>query len=338
MKAVVTQAPFTVLYQDVPEPDIPEGFALIRVIETGICGGDIHVYTGNHPYGQYPSIQGHEFVGIVEQVPENARGIASGDRVVGEILLPCGKCYPCRHKKPNCCAELKLVGLHTPGSFAQRVAVPVQNLHAVPEGMPDDVAVLVEPYAIGHHAIARSGITADETALVIGCGTIGLTIIDLLSAMGVRVLAADLSSFRQRKAEEMGADVVIDSAQEDLHKRVMELTMGEGAGVVYEATGSSRIMGQTESLVAAGGTITIVGLTNDSVSFSGLNFTKREMSIHGSRNSCGDFAPVIEDLASGKLHPQSLLTRKFRLADAAEALDYTVRHLGEEGKVVFTIN
>ena len=291
-------------------------------------------YDGSHPYCNYPQIYGHEVAGVVETLPEGTEGLKKGDLVVTEILLACGKCYPCRHGKPNCCVDLKVIGAHTQGGFAEYAVFPAANLHKVPGNLTLDDAVLVEPYTIGYHCVERSEIQPEETALVVGVGAIGLTVVDILKAKGCRVIAADLSEFRRNKARTMGADETIDPGSEDLRGRVLELTQGEGAGVVFEATGVSKVMSMTEDLVAAGGTIVIVGLTNDKVCFTGINFTKREMTIKGSRNSVGAFEPVLKLMSEGKLHQKELLTKKFPFDQAVEAFAYTVKNIATEGKVV----
>lgn len=337
MKAVIFHNPRDISVEEVPIPKLQEGQALLRVIQAGICGGDIHFYDGTQPYANYPQTYGHEMVGIVEEINGDPMGFQKGDRVVSEILIPCGKCYPCRHGKPNCCTDLKLVGVHTPGAFAQYVAVPIKNLHHVPAKLTDDDAVLVEPYGIGYHAVDRSGICAGETALVLGTGTIGLTIIDVLKSRGVNVIAADLAEFRLEKAKLVGADVIIDSSKQPLRDTVLELTNGEGAGFVFDATGSAKMMGFTEELVAAAGTITLIGLTNDKVQYTGLNFTKREMNIHGSRNSVNAFDPLLDLMAADKLHQQVLITHKFSIDDATEEFRYVYDHQATQVKAVMVM-
>jgi L-gulonate 5-dehydrogenase len=339
MKAIVFHAPKMISIEDVPIPEIKGNEALIKVVQVGICGGDIHFYDGSQPYANYPQIYGHEVVGRIEKLPEDAGcDFKIGDLVVAEILSPCGTCYPCRHGKPNCCANLKVIGAHTQGAFAEFAVYPINNLHKVPDNVSIDAAVLTEPYTIGYHCVERSEIVSGETALVIGAGAIGLTIVDILKTRGVHVVAADLSEYRLGKALGMGADVVINSSKEDLMARVMELTNGEGAGVVFEATGVSSIMSMTQDLVAAGGVIVIVGLTTKDVSFHGLNFTKREMTIHGSRNSVGAFGPVLRLMSEGKLHEKELLTRKIAFDDAVEGFRYVADNLATEGKVVIVVN
>lgn len=332
MKAAVFSAPFNISVKEVADPQPAPGEALIKVKATGICGGDLHFYDGTHPYTNYPRIYGHEFTGVVESLPAETAGLSVGDRVVIEPLLPCGHCYPCRKGKYNCCVNLKVIGVHTDGGFAEYVAVPVKRLHKLPAAMPFEVAVIIEPYSIGAQCVKRAEVAPDETVLVIGAGAIGLTIIDLAKAIGARVIAVDTAPFRIDTARKLGADVVIDASRENLNERVLTLTDGEGAGIVIDATGSSKVMENTENLVAAGGIITIVGLTNDKVAFTGINFTKREMTIKGSRNSANIFPSLIDAFKQGNLHPNIFLTHKFSFDRITEAFDFTYNNLKDVAK------
>jgi L-gulonate 5-dehydrogenase len=332
MKALVFENKFNAAVRDVPKPPIEKDQALLKILGCGVCGGDIHFYGGTHPYSHYPQINGHEAVGIVEELPKGCADFSIGDRVVPEILIPCGKCYPCRHEKPNCCSNLKVFGIHVSGGFAEYAAISVKNLHKVPDNLSLDEAILTEPYSIAHHVVARSGITSDETALVIGAGTIGLTVSDILKTRGVRVIAADISEFRLEKARAVGADITVNSAERDLMKEVMKHTDGEGAGFVFEATGVPKVMESTIDLVSAGGVVMIVGLTNEAVSFSGKKITGKELTIKGSRNAHRDFGPVLELMSSGRLHQSTLLTRKISIGDSAIEIERLYRDASNEIK------
>ena len=338
MKAIVFRGPRDIAVEDVKIPQINDGEALIEVFQVGICGGDLHFYDGSQPYANYPQIYGHEAVGRIAKLPPAYDGIYKlGDMVVPEILLPCGKCYPCRHGKFNCCVNLKVIGAHTPGAFAEYAVYPIANLHKIPSSLSMDSAATIEPYSIGYHCIERSGITDGETALVLGAGAIGLTIVDILKTKKVNVISSDLSEFRINMAKKMGADHIINSGKENLLERVLTITNREGAGFVFEATGVPGVMSMTEELVAAGGTIVIVGLTTSKVEFTGLNFTKREMNILGSRNSTNAFEPVIKLMAEKKLHQDILLTKKFPISNAVEEFKYLCDNSANEGKVAITM-
>ncbi|MGI6084461.1 MAG: zinc-binding alcohol dehydrogenase family protein [Acetivibrionales bacterium] len=301
-----------------PEPK--EGQALVKVIQAGICGGEVHYYDGTSPYCNYPQIYGHEMVGEVVKVMGES-DLKPGDIITAEILLPCGTCYACRHGKINCCINMKVIGAQTQGAFAEYIVYPIKNLHKIPPELSIDDAVLVEPYSIGYHVVKRSQIQSGDTALVFGTGTIGLTIIDVLKSKGISVIAVDISDKRLEKAISIGADHTINARTENALEKVLELTGGDGAGTVFEATGNAKVISDTINYVAAGGVIVIAGITGSTVEFNGLLITRKELSILGSRNAAGDFEPVIQLMKEGRLNQRKLITGKFPMDQAAKAFE-----------------
>lgn len=317
MKALVFDAPGQLRVTDTPlrSPDAHE--VVVRVGATGICAGDLYIYQGKNPYVAYPAIGGHEIAGVVEQTGADVRAFRPGDRVVVEPFIGCGHCYPCRVGKPNCCANLRILGVHQPGGFAECVTAPADRLHRVPDGLPLAAACLAEPLAIGVQACRRGQLAAGELALVLGCGPIGLAIIEVAKAHGARPVAVDLDAGRLALARRLGAETI--AAGPDAVADVLRLTDGEGAPVVLEATGNVHAMQQTFDYVAAGGRVVIVGLVKRgvAVAFPGLDFTRKEVTLVGSRASVNCFPEALALLASGRTQLPAL-AREFPLWDAPE--------------------
>ncbi len=337
MKAAILYAPFDMRLEETPAPSPAAGEVLIEVKAAGICGGDLHFFTGHHPYRNYPRIHGHELAGRVAEVGAGVTGLARGGRVVLEPMLPCRHCYPCGIGRYNCCENLRVVGAHVDGAFAQYLAADAEFVHRVPDSIPDHHAAAIEPYTIAAHCLNRAGARAGEKILVLGCGAIGLCIVDLAKCLGAEVIAADLSRYRLDIAGRMGADRLLLSSECDLEKAVAGMTGGSGVPVVMEATGSTRVMEMTQRLVACAGRVVIVGLTNDNVSFAGINFTKREMSVLGSRNSVGDFPGVIGKMAAGKLHPAELVTHRRPFDRIVETMREAAEDNSAMGKIVLEL-
>ena len=334
MKCVVLHGPHDLRMEEHPIPEINEGEVLIKVKAAGICGGDIHFYNGTHPYCNYPRIHGHELAGVVEKTSNGVTNVVPGDHVVVEPLVYCGECYPCRIGKYNCCTNLKVIGAHIDGGFAEYIKVPAHLVHKIPPDMPLALAATCEPYSIGYHSTRRAQVTPSDKVLVLGAGAIGLTAIDFAKIVGAQVYIAEVSPFRQGMAKKFGADVIIDPLKNDTAEKILDLTGGEGVGVVIEATGVAKVMESCENLVAAGGRIVIAGLTNEKVAFTGINFTKREMTVIGTRNSAGEFPAVINAIASGQTHSEVLITKRFPFSDMLEAIEYTSLNIANEGKVI----
>lgn len=308
MKAVVFQAPGEVTVTEAPRPNPGPHEVRVEVGATGLCAGDLYIFFGRNPYAAYPIIGGHEIAGVVAAVGAEVTAVRPGERVVVEPFIGCGKCYPCRVGKPNCCAHLRILGVHQPGGFAESLVAPVDRLHRVPAGLPLAHACLAEPLAIGVQACRRGQVKAGERVLVLGCGPIGLAIIEVALALGARPVAADLDARRLALAGEVGATTV--PAGDALLEQALALTGGEGMPVVVEATGSAAVMEQTIDLVAAGGRIVIVGLVKRGVGVTlpGLDITRKEVTLVGSRASTGCFPEALALLAAGRSRLPALAT------------------------------
>jgi 2-desacetyl-2-hydroxyethyl bacteriochlorophyllide A dehydrogenase len=301
MKAAIMKAPYEMEIGSWETPKPGPGEALVSVAATGICAGDMYFYLGKNPYAVYPQICGHEIAGTVAEVGPGETGFQPGDRVVVEPFIGCGECYPCRIGKPNCCMKLTILGIHEPGGFAEYLTAPVRNLHRIPDGLTSAFASFAEPVAIGVQSCRRGEVSERDAVLILGCGPIGLAILEVAKARGARIFATDAIPARLETAKEFGAETLPAGA--DLLPAVLERTGGEGMPVVMEATGDVKAMESTVDLVAAGGRIVIVGLVKQGlgVTLPGLDFTRKEMTIVGSRASTNCFPESLELLANGSI-------------------------------------
>lgn len=319
MRAAVLNGPRDLAILDRPTPVADAGDVVIKVTAAGVCAGDLYLYEGRNPYATYPRVCGHEIAGEVAAVTGDAGSLRPGQAVVVEPFIGCGRCYPCSLGKSNCCARLTILGVNRDGGFAEFLTAPARNVHPIPAGMDTALAALAEPVAIGVQACRRGHITGDDLVLVLGCGPIGLAIVEVARAKGARVLAVDLVEEKLAAAASMGATTFM--AGDDLAERVLAETGGEGAPVVVEATGNPRAMSDTLKLVASGGRIVIVGLVKAGVevSFQGLDLTRKEPTILGSRASVDCFPEALELLASGRMVLPTLV-RQLSMWDAAAIL------------------
>lgn len=315
MRALMFHAPLTAAMADAPQPVPGPGEVLVQVTAAGLCAGDLYIYTGRNPYVSYPRIGCHEIAGRVAAHGPGAEGPPVGTRVVVDPFVGCGHCYPCRIGKRNCCANLTIIGVHREGGFADFMTAPVRNLNLIPDGLDDFHASFAEPVAIGIQGCRRGMVTAGDSVLVLGAGPIGLAIVEVARAIGATVYATDLSDERLAIAADLGAIPI--PGGEGLLTRVMAITNGEGMPVVMEATGAVSAIEQTIELVAAGGRIVILGLVKKGtgVTWPGLDFTRKEVTILGSRASLDCFPAALSLLASGNIRYPDIATR-FALTDA----------------------
>jgi L-gulonate 5-dehydrogenase len=316
MKALILGAPTNMRVGEWSKPVAGQGEIVVHVVATGVCAGDLLIYRGNNPYASYPIVAGHEVAGIIAEVGKEVTGFAVGEQVVIEPFISCGKCYPCRVGKNNCCANLQIIGVHQAGGFAEYVKAPAKNIHKIPDGLSLEYASFAEPVAIAVQA-CRRGEVASEYVLILGCGPIGLALIEVAKARGAYVVAVDVLEDRLALAKELGAETLV--SDDTLLSTILEQTNGEGAPIVIEATGNLKVMEATVDLVAAGGRIVIIGLgkRGQSVSFPALDFTRKEMTMLGSRTSVNCFPEALELLASGNIHYPKVAT-SFSMWEAPE--------------------
>jgi L-gulonate 5-dehydrogenase len=308
MKAAIFDAPQKMRVGDWETPKPGPEEVLVAVKAAGICAGDMYIYQGKNPYAAYPIIGGHEICGSVAEVGANVPSLKVGQLIVVEPFVGCGTCYPCRTGKSNCCANLKIIGVHQPGGYADLVVAPATHIHVVPPGLSPTWASFTEPVAIGLQACRRGEVIAGEYILILGAGPIGLALIEVAKARGAKPVVTDVLDSRLEFARSLGVETL--KADKKLLKNVLEQTNGEGAPVVIEATGDAKAMESTVNLVAAGGRIVILGLVKRGslVRFPGLDFTRKEMTIVGSRASVDCFPESLQLLASGKIHYPKVAT------------------------------
>jgi 2-desacetyl-2-hydroxyethyl bacteriochlorophyllide A dehydrogenase len=308
MRAAIMHAPHAMSVGSWETPHAAAGEILVSVAAAGICAGDMYFYLGKNPYAVYPQICGHEIAGVVAALGEGVTDPAVGTPVVVEPFLGCGHCYPCRVGKSNCCDNLRIIGVHQPGGYADSVVAPATHIHTVPVGLDLFTATFAEPVAIGVQACRRGNVQAGEDVLILGCGPIGLALVEVVLARGAHPIVTDVLPERLATAAQLGAETL--PAGEQLLAQVLARTHGEGMPVVIEATGNPKAMEQTVDLVAAGGRIVIVGLLKQgvNVSFPGLDFTRKEITVVGSRASVNCFPEALSLLAEGKIHYPKIAT------------------------------
>lgn len=336
MRAAIMDAPFNMHIGEWATPQPGPGEVLVQVQAAGICAGDMYFYLGKNPYAVYPQVCGHEVAGVVGDVGAGVNGLAIGTPVVVEPFIGCGTCYPCRIGKPNCCANLQIIGVHRPGGYAEHMIAPASLVHKVPEGLSPLLASFAEPVAIGVQACRRGAVAGGEYVLILGCGPIGLALIEVAQERGAHVVAVDILPERLETAAQLGAQVL--PAGDGLLEAVLEQTNGEGAPVVIEATGNVKAMEQTVDLVASGGRVVIVGLVKQglNVSLPGLDFTRKEMTIIGSRASVNCFPEALRLIESGAITYPRMAT-EFGMWDAPRVFAHLAEHPASVQKGVLLI-
>ncbi|NLS02165.1 zinc-binding alcohol dehydrogenase family protein [Rhizobium sp. P32RR-XVIII] len=320
MKAVLCHRPGVLDIVERPSPGIPApGWVRLAVSHVGICGTDYHIFEGKHPFLEYPRVMGHE---ISATVLEGGDGVAipAGTPVIVNPYLSCGSCVACLKDKPNCCTNIKVLGVHTDGAFCEEITVPAGNLYPA-KGLGLEAAATVEFLAIGAHAVRRSMAPAGSRALVIGAGPIGLGAAIFSRIAGYDVTLLDTSPERLQMAAEVLGFTSGIVANNNTIGAVKTKTNGDGFDVVFDATGFGPSMEQAFNFVAHGGALVLVSVVKDDIRFSDPEFHKREMMVIGSRNATrADFEHVADSIAKGLVPVDKLITHRTTLADAPRDL------------------
>jgi 2-desacetyl-2-hydroxyethyl bacteriochlorophyllide A dehydrogenase len=322
MKALVMKKPGEMAIEEREKPIPQNDEVLLKVLQVGVCGTDLHAFEGTQPYFTYPRIVGHELAVQAVEIPSSARtavsGFKEGDIVSVLPYLRCGTCIACRSGKINCCTVLQCLGVHTDGGMQEYISLPA--FYIVPAGKvaPEDLS-LVECFSIGFHGVRRSDPRAGEAALVVGAGPIGIGVIHALKERGLKVIVLDINDKRLAYAQETArADYTVNGTKTDPVKAVADLTGGEYPPYVFDATGNAAQMMKTFDFVSNGGTIVFVGLVRADISFADPLFHQKEVTLMASRNATKeDFSNVIAGIAGGRVNTKGFITHTASMEEAA---------------------
>ena len=310
MKSLVCTKPQQFDYQQIERPEITNGNAILKVKRIGICGTDLHAFEGTQPFFNYPRILGHELACEVAEIEENS-DFKVRDAVTFIPYFSCGKCIACRNKKPNCCTDIQVFGVHIDGGMSEYISVPIQFL-VKSQGLSLDELALVEPLAIGCHGVNRANVQANEFVLVVGAGPIGLGTMEFAKIAGAKVIALDVNDLRLTFCQgKLSVDFTINALSDNVLARLQEITNNDMPTVIIDATGNLTAIENAFKYLAHGGKYILVGLQKGEISFSHPEFHKREATLMSSRNATRqDFEQVIDAMKKGLVKPTTYITHR----------------------------
>lgn len=314
MKALQLEQPRQFRYLEVPEPSAPgPGEAVVRIHRVGICGTDYSGYLGKMPFFSYPRIPGHELGVEVLEVGPDVTHLRPGDRCAVEPYLNCQRCYSCRRGHTNCCEHHQTLGVMCDGGLCERLRLPARKLHPSATLRFEQLA-LVETLAIGCHAVNRAQPQPHENVLVVGAGPIGLSVIEFVRLSGARTLVMDLNE--QRLAftrEKLGVAATLRVGDGlDPVARLAELTDGQIADVVIDATGNPSSMSAALGYCAFAGRLVYVGITAADLHFPHAPVMhRRELTLLASRNALApDFTRILRLIEEGRIDTGRWITHQ----------------------------
>jgi (R,R)-butanediol dehydrogenase / meso-butanediol dehydrogenase / diacetyl reductase len=326
MKAARFYGAGDIRIDEVPEPRVGPGQVEVTVDWCGICGTDLHEYLEGpifipaadapHPItGEtLPVVMGHEFAGVVSAVGSGVTNVSEGERVAVEPYLVCGQCAACAAGRYNICRNLGFVGLAgQQGGFAEKCVVDARWAHPLGD-LGTDVGALVEPLAVGYHAVRLSGLRPGGTAAVFGAGPIGLVTAAALKAVGAgQVISVEPAAARKAKASVAGADVVLDPTETDVPDAIRDLTGGAGADVAFECAGIDAVLASAIGSVRPGGTVVNVAIWGHEATVQMNDLVLSEVNVVGSLAYCGDHPDTIKLLSDGKVAAEQFITGRIGL-------------------------
>jgi L-iditol 2-dehydrogenase len=325
--------------QEIPSPERRPGEVRIRIERAGICGSDMAIIHGKNPFAKYPVTPGHEFSGRVADADPDS-GFREGELVTARPVLTCGQCRACLSGNHNHCADLKVLGVHVDGAYAEEIVVPEEIVKKVPGGLSADVASLAEPAAVAYHVNRRARLVPGQNVAVIGAGVIGNLIFQISKAQGAdKVLATDIVEERLPLALEVGADWAIDSKQIDPIAFTQQ-EVDEGFDVVFDLVGTEGVVEQAIQMTRPGGTIVLIAIPHQQkLAFNYKEVFRKELELVGTRvYNDTDFEDTLGLLASGKINAERLISHWIPLNQGLEAIELVQTQPATAFKVLLETN
>ncbi|MEW5827133.1 MAG: alcohol dehydrogenase catalytic domain-containing protein [Candidatus Bipolaricaulota bacterium] len=320
MRALRFDGPGEVRLVDVPVPALAGDEVLIKTTYAAVCGTDAHMLEGGFP-ARRGIVMGHEAAGVVAALGERVRHLELGQRVVTSPIIVCGQCLACRSGRYNVCQRRLHLGIEADGVFAEYYKLPGYSVFPAPKELDPKEAALVEPAAVGYHAVCRAAPTPSETVVVMGAGPIGLFLLESVAAFGCQKII--VSGHRRRRldvAKQLGAHRVVQTPDEDLRAVVMQETDGAGADLVIEAVGRPETVSESVHLARSAGRIMMVGIPGKPVAFDFLHLVRREVDLLTSDASLFAVERIHELVAKRILDARPLITHTFPFRDVVEAI------------------
>lgn len=320
MKQAIMLKPGEIIYQDVPVPAVGVGQIKVKMLKIGVCGSDIHVWHGKHPYTSYPVVQGHEISARVVETGLGVTQFKTGDLVTIQPQVVCGQCYPCTHGLYNDCLELKVMGFQTTGMASEYFVVDAVKALRLPDNMSDEHGAMIEPLAVACHAVARFGPVEGKKAVVIGGGPIGNLVAQTLKARGAdQVLLSEVSAYRLATAAKCGI-ATVNPKEKSLAEAIHDEFGPDGADVIFECIGSPATISEGVNIARKGSTVIVVGVVPEPCPINMGYVQDHELSLIGSAMyRVEDYQAAIRLVGRGLIEFDALITHRVPFSRYADA-------------------
>ncbi|MFT3984451.1 MAG: alcohol dehydrogenase catalytic domain-containing protein [Lachnospiraceae bacterium] len=335
----IMMSPKKVKFREVPKPAAGTEQVLVKMMDIGICGSDIHVYHGEHPFTSYPITQGHEVSGEIISVGADVTALKVGQKVTIEPQVYCGKCHPCRNGKYNLCEELKVMGFQTTGAASEYFAVDASKVTPIPDKMTYEEGAMIEPLAVAVHGIKQVGDVAGMNIAVIGAGPIGNLVAQVAKGMGAaKVLITDISDLRLEKAAECGIDACVNTGKKDFGEVLIQEFGPDKADIIYDCAGNNITMGQAIKYARKGSVIVLVAVFAGMAKIDLALVNDHELDIKSTmmyRHE--DYVAAIRLVSEKKVKLEPLISKVFPFVEYQKAYEYIDENRETTMKVIIKV-
>lgn len=321
MRRATMTAPGIIAITDIPDRPVPgPDEVLLRIRRIGVCGSDVHVNHGRHPFTSYPVIQGHEFAGVIELVGSNVTGLRPGTKATATPQVTCGRCAPCRRGDYHICDHLKVQGFQAPGCAQDFFVTRAERIVPLPDSFTFEQGALVEPVAVGVHATARVRAVRDRQVVVLGAGPIGNLLSQVVKAEGGQVLITDVSEHRLEIARACGIDNVSNATQEPLRDAAVRVFGPAGFDLAFDCAGAQAAIAAAVENLQKGGTLVLVAVYGEQPRVNTGLIQDRELTVTGTlMYRHADFVRAVDLIRSGEVRTAPLETAHFPLEQYGDA-------------------
>ena len=335
----VMTVPGEITFRKIAVPVLQANQVLVKIHMIGICGSDIHVYHGKHPFTKYPITQGHEVSGEIAALGQNVTDLKVGQKVTIEPQVFCGKCHPCTHGKYNLCEELKVMGFQTTGTASTYFAVDRSKVTVLPDSLTYEEGAMIEPLSVAVHAVRRFGDIRGKRVAVLGAGPIGNLVAQTAKGMGAeKVMITDISDYRLALAKQCGADVAANTRAQDFGSAMVEAFGPDKADVIYDCAGNDITMDQAIQNARKGSTIILVAVFSGPAKVDLAVLNDHELDLNTTmmyRHE--DYVTAIELLQDKKIQLQPLMSKVFPFGQYLDAYQYIDQNRETSMKILIDV-
>ncbi|MHC4636891.1 MAG: zinc-dependent alcohol dehydrogenase [Planctomycetota bacterium] len=324
MRQAVMTEPGKIEIGQAAEPKAGAGEILLRIKQIGVCGSDIHVNHGKHPFTSYPVVQGHEFSGEVVEVGEGVSGIKAGMKATARPQVVCGQCSPCKRGDYNICDVLRVEGFQAPGVAQDLFVTTSERIVPLPDSLSFTQGALVEPVSVGVHSTGRAPELKGKNVVVLGAGTIGNLVAQVVRCRGAKkILITDISAFRLEIAKKCGIENTSNAQEESLAEAKKRVFGDEGFDIAFEAVGVEATMDAAVDNIEKGGSIVVLGVFGEKPRIDMSIVGDRELSLIGTlMYKHEDYEKAVDLIASGEIITEPLVTKHFPFEQYADAYKF----------------